>query len=102
MEDSGIYAMSANLEHVFLLIYIFEMCLHLIARGRACLRNAWVKFDFVLIIMGVFGSWIAGPALGGGQSEVIANVMLFRTVRLLRFVRALRLFKAFSGLFKLV
>merc|ERR1712232_150744 len=88
------------LEHVFLSVYIVEINLNLLARGRKeSFSDYWFVFDFVLVVTSCTYSWIfrgmlssfIGHGRGGILSWIVDKVLIFRLLRLLRLLRALRL-----------
>jgi len=75
----------------FVGIYAFETLLILIAKGRSAFRNPWFVFDTVLVALGI------GHALVRLYSSKMAldaplhqSVLIFRSLRVLRLLRAFR------------
>lgn len=89
-----------NLEHVFLGVYVLELAARFAAYGVQCLKDNWVKFDGLLVVVGIFGTWILPPLLG--SVEELAPLMVLRTMRLARLVRTVRLLVKFKVLWMLV
>jgi hypothetical protein len=93
------------LEHAFLVVYLAELSLRFMACGRACLRSGWVRFDLLLAVLGVLGSWIIPLIMvlsGAEESNLVVSPMLLRTFRLARLARALRLYVQFRTIWMLV
>eukprot|EP00928_Gymnodinium_smaydae_P039716 TRINITY_DN27064_c0_g1_i1.p1 TRINITY_DN27064_c0_g1~~TRINITY_DN27064_c0_g1_i1.p1 ORF type:complete len:715 (+),score=131.71 TRINITY_DN27064_c0_g1_i1:93-2237(+) len=88
------------LEHFFLCVYIAELSLRLFAWGfRKCARDAWVRFDFMLVVIGIVSQWILGPI---ALSSDLSPVMVLRMARLLRLARAAKLLIKFQELYMLI
>lgn len=88
------------LENVFIAIYIMELGLRLYVHGRQCFNDNWVRFDALLVIMGITTQWILQPILG--EIDGIAPLMVLRMARLVRLARAVRLLVKFKELWMLV
>lgn len=88
-------------EHIFLTIYVLEFSLRFFALGRSCLKDPWVQFDLFLIATGVVSLWILPPLMGGNHKE-LGVLQVFRTVRMLRLARAVRLLVRFRTLWMLL
>merc|ERR1719375_902636 len=83
--------------------------MHFFAHRTSALKSGWVRFDFVLVGMGVITSWIINPimslASNGEDSavkETMAPLMVLRVLRLFRLARAVRLLVQFKTLWMLV
>eukprot|EP00418_Pyrodinium_bahamense_P067550 CAMPEP_0179088158 /NCGR_PEP_ID=MMETSP0796-20121207/40096_1 /TAXON_ID=73915 /ORGANISM="Pyrodinium bahamense, Strain pbaha01" /LENGTH=501 /DNA_ID=CAMNT_0020785681 /DNA_START=77 /DNA_END=1583 /DNA_ORIENTATION=+ len=66
-----------NLEHVFLGVYVLELAARFAAYGVQCLKDNWVKFDGLLVVVGIFRH-VDPPSLawkrgGAGASHGAAN-----------------------------
>lgn len=79
----------------FLLIYIFEFGARIFAIGRKALRDNWVKFDLLLIVLGVVTSWVLGPVMKMAVEE-LGPLLVLRTLRLLRLGKTVRLLARFQ------
>mmetsp|Transcript_5903 Transcript_5903/g.10541 ORF Transcript_5903/g.10541 Transcript_5903/m.10541 type:complete len:561 (-) Transcript_5903:23-1705(-) len=100
------------MENLFLAIYVFELGLRFYVIGCACLNNGWVRFDAMLVGMGVVTSWIVTPIVlplletAGGDignpKDMLAPILVLRVLRLFRLVRAVRLLVQFKTLWMLV
>jgi len=65
-----------------------------------CAKDSWVRFDSVLVILGILTNWIM-PAIFGGIKD--GNpVLMLRMLRLLRVARTLRLIFTIHDLWLLV
>jgi len=96
-----------TLEHVFLAVYLLEVLVRLAAGGRACFWDGWFNFDLLLVLGGCTASWVIKPLHrshnpGAANRELLSQLMVFRTCRLLRILRAVRLMKKFRLLWRLV
>lgn len=103
------------LEQVFLSVYIVELALRFFAQGVHCLADNWVKFDLLLVVIGVATTWMltafsgflgqGDPSpVGGdtGDEGSLGILMVFRMGRLFRLARTLRLLIKFRDLWILV
>mmetsp|Transcript_106505 Transcript_106505/g.306172 ORF Transcript_106505/g.306172 Transcript_106505/m.306172 type:complete len:730 (+) Transcript_106505:61-2250(+) len=89
------------LEEVWLLIYVMELCLRLFAIGIRCLHDSWVKFDALLVSVGIINSWLI-PLFIDTNDEGLGFLMVMRMMRLGRLARAVRLLVKFKVLWMLV
>lgn len=85
------------LEMCFLIVYTCEIGMHFFAFGCKCLRDHWVKFDLVMVVIG----WGTGVLLTGLKDQ-LNFVLVLRTARPLRLARAVRLLARFRDLWMLV
>jgi voltage-gated sodium channel len=98
----------ARIEHIFLFIYTCELAARFYAHGLACLRSGWVVFDFILVTMGVFATYILDPLLtytrldGQDDGGAMGMLLVLRTFRLARLARTVRLLAQFKVLWMLV
>eukprot|EP00931_Biecheleriopsis_adriatica_P008484 TRINITY_DN109667_c0_g1_i1.p1 TRINITY_DN109667_c0_g1~~TRINITY_DN109667_c0_g1_i1.p1 ORF type:complete len:670 (+),score=113.23 TRINITY_DN109667_c0_g1_i1:70-2079(+) len=84
------------LDSVFLVIYLVEFGMRVFAYGIwQAMRSSWMQFDLLIIILGVVSSWILEP-IAGNSIDGMGQVMVLRTLRLLRLGRTVRLFRIFS------
>ncbi|CAK0869048.1 unnamed protein product [Prorocentrum cordatum] len=98
-----------DLEHVFLSIFIVELVIRVLADGLGNFRSKWFRFDFILVMMGVFSTWVVHPivestsddAEGRLLLDIMSKVLVLRILRLTRLVRALRIFEQFQEMWKL-
>lgn len=88
------------MEHFFIFMYGSELSLRIHVQGWKCFEDHWVKFDALLVFLGVTTSWILEPALG--HVEGLGPVLVLRTARLFRLARAVRLLIKFRELWMLV
>uniref|UniRef100_A0A7S4RIE2 EF-hand domain-containing protein n=1 Tax=Alexandrium monilatum TaxID=311494 RepID=A0A7S4RIE2_9DINO len=96
-----------TLEHMFLAVYLLEICLRLLAVGRACFWDSWFLFDLLLVMGGCVASWVLTPIYAGNgpgdqNRQVLSQLMVFRICRLLRLLRAMRMVKKFRSMWRLV
>lgn len=87
------------LEHIFLLVYMFELFLWFFSKGWACLRLPWVRMDALFVLIGILSTWILAPLSRRGEAR---QFTLLRIVRLVRLARAVRLLYKFRQLWILV
>lgn len=99
------------MENIFLAIYITEICMRFISDGVwYSLKQPWVLFDFVLVLLGGFAQWIVEPlrsvetdgTFNAYLAQLLGPILVFRILRLLRLLRALRLVAVFTTLWRLV
>lgn len=88
------------IENLFLVVFTAELSARIFAFGVRALKNSWVFFDFVLVVVSVFVGWILNPVFGNLDS--LGFFLVLRTVRLLRLGRTLRLLIHFKELWMLV
>eukprot|EP00929_Paragymnodinium_shiwhaense_P096366 TRINITY_DN57942_c0_g1_i1.p1 TRINITY_DN57942_c0_g1~~TRINITY_DN57942_c0_g1_i1.p1 ORF type:complete len:768 (-),score=188.30 TRINITY_DN57942_c0_g1_i1:113-2416(-) len=87
-------------EQCFLAIYVTELSLRLFATcGRCLLFDRWSQFDAILVAFGVMDIIVtyALPGVAG-----LGPFMVFRTGRLLRLARTMRLLRRFKSLWMLI
>jgi voltage-gated sodium channel len=88
-------------ENLFCMYFCAELAIRFLAFKvkRNCLRDAWFLFDFSLVAMMVFETWImnlvlliagAGSGVGLGDAAVLRLVKLLRLTRMARMARLLR------------
>lgn len=65
-------------------------------------RDNWVKFDALLVCIGVFDAWIARSLLHFQDEAGLSVLMVVRMLRLGRLARTLRLLVKFQVLWMLV
>eukprot|EP00913_Durusdinium_trenchii_P025019 g23484.t1 len=95
---------SEVLDMTFVVIYVIEICMRLLAFGCANFRDGWFLFDFALVGMGVVGNVVV-PIMNVSETEgdsPIAKVLVVRSLRLLRLVRAIRMLHMFRTVWRLV
>eukprot|EP00747_Dinoflagellata_sp_TGD_P062558 gnl/TRDRNA2_/TRDRNA2_153068_c1_seq5.p1 gnl/TRDRNA2_/TRDRNA2_153068_c1~~gnl/TRDRNA2_/TRDRNA2_153068_c1_seq5.p1 ORF type:complete len:915 (+),score=202.27 gnl/TRDRNA2_/TRDRNA2_153068_c1_seq5:27-2747(+) len=83
-------------ESTFLVIFLFELFLRLRGNGiRASARDNWILFDIMLILMGIFDTWLlrVGGLNEGNMGRFFRMVQLLRLLRVLRVIRLFRFFK---------
>lgn len=90
---------SLIVEVLFLVIYILELIIRLVANKWRCFRDPWFIFDFVLVTVSLLGQVIGAVA---SFPAVIQQVLILRALRLLRVIRALRMIKQMRGVWRLV
>jgi len=89
-----------TIDHMFLVVYVFELLMRVYALRRKSLRNGWIRFDSVLVLVGILGNWVLPPLLG--SAETLASLLVLRTARLLRLVRTVVLVTRLRELWMLV
>eukprot|EP00929_Paragymnodinium_shiwhaense_P048072 TRINITY_DN24361_c0_g1_i2.p1 TRINITY_DN24361_c0_g1~~TRINITY_DN24361_c0_g1_i2.p1 ORF type:complete len:412 (-),score=73.39 TRINITY_DN24361_c0_g1_i2:175-1410(-) len=109
--DTGLFQL---LDHLFLLSYCLELGLRFYVLGRDCLESHWVKFDLLLVAVGVLSSWVLEPimelveaaspgAVGDSDNNKgVKALMVLRVLRLFRLARTVRLLVQFKTLWMLV
>lgn len=98
---TGEYASTAAaFEHLFLCIYTLEVLVRFFAFGPSCLQDGWVRFDLLLVALGITTQWIIQP-IAGDMSEV-GPVMVLRSARLMRLAKTVKLLISFKELWMLV
>eukprot|EP00930_Biecheleria_cincta_P043292 TRINITY_DN29745_c0_g1_i1.p1 TRINITY_DN29745_c0_g1~~TRINITY_DN29745_c0_g1_i1.p1 ORF type:complete len:532 (+),score=92.80 TRINITY_DN29745_c0_g1_i1:50-1597(+) len=102
-EDS---AWPGQLDLVFVSIYTIELIIRIIAFGWKNITDPWFVFDAVLVVIGVISN-AAIPMVfaligDGADAGVFKKVLVVRSFRLLRLIRALRMTKTFRTAWRLV
>jgi len=107
-EDTNCMYSCHVLEHVFMVIFLVELSIRILADGLDSWKNGWFRFDFALVLMGVLSEWVMGPIIKGSVHDgghlffdVLSMVLILRILRLTRLVRAFRLFEQFREMWKL-
>lgn len=92
------------LEHIFLVIYTLEIFLRFFVNGPLkSLRDHWVKFDTVLVILGWLVLWILPVAMSpADETGEWSSFLTLRTLRLLRLARTARIITRMHELWMLV
>jgi len=90
-----------HLETGFLAVYLLELCLRFYSKRCKCLDSNWVRFDCLLVLVGVFSHWVIGPLAEKWQSSQISTLLVLRVARLLRLARTMRLVVKFRDLWML-
>lgn len=91
-------------EHFFVALYAVELLLRYMALGQRLLEDNWIRFDILLVALGMLGLWIVDPLLmnqGSDGGRIMSQLLLLRAARLLRLLRALRLLPVFQCTWKL-
>eukprot|EP00392_Amoebophrya_sp_AT5.2_P001866 g1871.t1 len=71
----------ADIEHVFLSVYVMELMARFFAFGPSCLKSGWVAFDAVLVAVGVLSTWVL-PSIFSETPDELGPLLVLR-VRLL-------------------
>jgi len=75
----------------------------IVADGWRNLRDAWFISDVVLVVLGVVGIIIEAVAINGVEDTgLLQQIMVVRTFRLLRVIRAFRMISFFHMMWRLV
>jgi voltage-gated sodium channel len=86
-------------ENCFLIVYLVELGMRIFACGLKCLRDNYVRFDALLVALGLL-SFFADALLD--DSEGFGPIMILRFGRLLRLARTARLLVKFRELWIMV
>lgn len=98
-DDPAVQAMTI-MEQMFLTVYTVELAMRFFSLGLSCLSDHWVKFDLVLVILGIVNSWVLEQLMN--DRDTLGPLMVLRTGRLLRLARTVRLLVKFQVLWMLV
>lgn len=80
-------------ESICLCIYVLELLLRFLGFGlRESLKSNWIRFDLLLVLLGVITSWIVEPVLGQ-KTTGLGPIMILRMLRLFRIARIFRLLR---------
>ncbi|CAE7938615.1 NaCP60E [Symbiodinium necroappetens] len=88
-------------ENFFCLLWITEMLLKLWAFHLAYFRSGWNVFDFSLVLLNIFETWII-PSLAIEDLDAIGVLRIVRVLRILRLLRLIRLMKLFKNLWLII
>mmetsp|Transcript_41187 Transcript_41187/g.76570 ORF Transcript_41187/g.76570 Transcript_41187/m.76570 type:complete len:531 (-) Transcript_41187:204-1796(-) len=88
------------MERFFLLLYCMEATLRYAAIGNEILKDLWYLTDLALLFVG-FLALLVLP-LSGVDGQSAEKLLIVRGLRLLRLVRALRMFSHFKVIWRLV
>ena len=90
------------LDVVFVIIYVVEISIRLIAQGCGrSFRSGWFIFDFILVVLGTLSAVMA-PLASISDLAFLESVMVVRALRLLRLIRTLRMLRYFRTVWRLV
>jgi len=87
-------------ESLWLVIYVIELLLRFFGWGVSVWKNPWVRFDTVLVIVGIINTWVMKAVRSGSKDW--AFLMVLRLMRLGRLARTVRLLVKFRVLWMLV
>eukprot|EP00930_Biecheleria_cincta_P042693 TRINITY_DN29382_c0_g1_i1.p1 TRINITY_DN29382_c0_g1~~TRINITY_DN29382_c0_g1_i1.p1 ORF type:complete len:591 (-),score=105.69 TRINITY_DN29382_c0_g1_i1:159-1931(-) len=95
-----------SLDMGFMCVYVIEIAVRLIALGRKNFEDGWFWFDIALVIAGLLSNLVMPIMLAllgdDVDAEMFQKVLVIRSFRLLRLVRAVRLTKTFRTAWRLV
>lgn len=89
--------MLQTFEYVFLFLYTLELALRGLADGVKCFRDNWVKADAVLLVVGLGSEVLEAVGVDG-----LGPIIIMRSLRLMRFLRAVRMVGRWKTLWKMV
>ncbi|CAE7288746.1 para [Symbiodinium pilosum] len=102
-QDAASLIILDTMERIFLAIYSLELLVRFLAGGCAVFCNVWFLLDFFLVTVGVLAVLLK---LLGPNSPLSVDgfekILIVRGLRLLRLVRALRMFEHFKVVWHLV
>jgi len=84
------------LDAVFTSIFLVEFCLKFLWLKCAYYKDPWNRFDFFLVIAGVFGL-VVSIVTRGSNSDLADQSKLLRLARVLRSMRLLRILRIFHA-----
>ncbi|CAK9024062.1 unnamed protein product [Durusdinium trenchii] len=87
-------------ERIFLFIYFVELVLRSFAGGMQNLKDLWFWMDLFLVALGIWALVLL--PIAGGTDLGFERLLVFRGLRLLRLVRALRMVNHFKIMWRLV
>eukprot|EP00930_Biecheleria_cincta_P062160 TRINITY_DN47662_c0_g1_i1.p1 TRINITY_DN47662_c0_g1~~TRINITY_DN47662_c0_g1_i1.p1 ORF type:complete len:581 (-),score=103.49 TRINITY_DN47662_c0_g1_i1:4-1689(-) len=90
------------LDIAFTCIYSTEIIIHLVGWRRSTFTDPWFWFALALVLIGIAS--MVPPFRAGSQepAQILDRILVVRTFRLLRPLRALRMMKHFRTLWRLV
>lgn len=97
--DSGVPKVSTILNHVFFVIYFFELGARIYAFRFDALKSLWVSLDIAIVLAGVAEVIVQ---LMGETLTATGTIRALRLMRLLRLMRAVRVLGALKELRKLL
>ena len=82
--EQDIIKLCQRLEYIFLLLYSIELALRFFAHGLGCLASAWVRFDLILVVLGITMTFVVEPLMKSGLTGSGDAARAFGLVMLLR------------------
>ncbi|CAE7882617.1 Scn11a [Symbiodinium sp. KB8] len=103
LSRTGVPEWVETMEKAFLFIYTLELLARVMAGGFRAFWNAWFLLDFFLVAVGVLAIMLRWLGPDSPLSiDGFEKILVFRALRLLRLVRALRMFEHFKVVWHLV
>ena len=80
-----------DIEAAFLVVFITELLIRVIARGvvKSC-KDPWTSFDVVVISISVIDNYVLTGEGGGSSMSILRIIRLLRLARLIRLLRLLK------------
>lgn len=85
-ENDGVNRAFEIVDLIFLIIFSVELLMHLIHKGRHSIKDGWVVFDFIVVLL----SWFSLSVSGGGGVQVLRSFRVFRVFTILSKLRVMR------------
>merc|ERR1712187_324966 len=82
-------------------IYTLELSLHFIGKGKDCLKDNWTRADIFFVVTGWISEFVERLDVGD-DAALLDQLILLRTLRLLKCARPLRLLSKFKELWLMV
>merc|ERR1719379_2163678 len=95
-EDNKDHAGWLVADGFFTFVFVVEFLLKVIALKLDYFRDAWNRFDFFLVVVGVAGL-IMNIFTQGGEAKLAGQTRVMRLARVLRTMRFLRIFRLFNA-----
>jgi len=84
------------LDGIFTSVFVVEFVLKFSLLKLRYFKDAWNKFDFFLVVVGVLG-FVLSVVTQGGSAQLAGQTRVMRLARVLRTMRFLRLFRLFHA-----
>jgi len=86
-----------TLDAIFTVIFMAEFACKFTWKKCKYFQDGWNRFDFILVVLGVFGLITSVVTRGGGADSIAGQSRIIRVARVLRTLRFLRIFRLFHA-----
>lgn len=86
-----------TLDAIFTTIFMAEFACKFAWKTCRYFKDGWNRFDFLLVVLGVFGLITSVVTRGGGADSIAGQSRIIRVARVLRTLRFLRIFRLFHA-----
>lgn len=93
-DDSDVWL---ALDAIFTSIFMAEFACKFVFRKCKYFQDGWNRFDFILVVLGIFGLVTSLVTRGGSSDSIAGQSRIIRVARVLRTLRFLRIFRLFHA-----